>query len=88
MGAHVRKRHMSTIGCVVGSRVDMFVVPGQCNLQSRCRLVSLFQSWTCVDVVVVVDPLVQDYDGGKCGTWSGVRADCPFRALFFFLTLS
>ena len=54
MEAHVRKRHVSAIRDVGGSRVDVYVVPNRCDVRSLCRSVSVFQSWTCVDVVVVL----------------------------------
>ena len=34
MGAHARKRHVSTIGNVGGSRVDVYVVPGRRDVRS------------------------------------------------------
>ena len=43
-----------SLGSVGESRVDVFVVPGQFHLRYRCRLVRVFQSLTCVDVVVGV----------------------------------
>ena len=43
--AHVRKRHVSTIRDVGGSRIDdVYVVPGRCDVRSRCHSVSVFQS--------------------------------------------
>ena len=84
MDAHVRKWHTSTIG-VGGSKVHVFVLPGRCDVRSRCRSVSVFQSWACFDVVVVVvGHFARDYDGGGCFRWSVVRASCPLRACFFF----
>ena len=86
--AFVRKRHVSTIRGVGGSRVDVFAVPGRCDVRFRCRSVSVFQTWTCVDAVVGdVDHFARNYDGGGCGTWSGVYAGRPFRACFFFSIL-
>ena len=73
VGARVRKRYVSTIKGVGGSRVDVFVVPGRCDVRSRCRSVSVSLSRTSLNVVVVVvDHFVRDFDGEKCGTWSGV----------------
>ena len=84
MDAHARKRHVSTIGSVGGLRVDVFVVFSQCDVRSRCRSVSMFQSWTCVGVAVgVVDHFARDYDGSGCGKWSGVRDGRPLSAWFF-----
>ena len=61
MCVHVRKMHVP-IRSVDESRVDVFVVPGQFHLRSRCRLVHVFQSSTRVDVVVgVADHFGRDY---------------------------
>ena len=70
MDAHDRKRHISTIMGMSGSRVYVFVVTGRCYVRSRYRSVSVFQSWTCVDVVVVIYWLrrVWYVVGGPC--WS------------------
>ena len=54
MSAHTLKRHVSTITDVGGSTVDVYVVPDRRDVRSRCRSVSVFQSWTCIDVVVVL----------------------------------
>ena len=81
MDAHIWKQLVSTVRGVGGSRVDVFVVPGRCDVRSCCRSVSVFQIWTCVDVVVgLVDHFARDYDGVGCDTWSGVRAGRLFRA--------
>ena len=32
VGAHARKRHVSTMKDVGGSRVDVYVVPGRCDV--------------------------------------------------------
>ena len=85
--ANVRKRHVSTIQGVGGSRVDVFAVPGRCDIRSRCRSVSVFQTWTCVDVVVGdVDHFARNYDGGGCSTWSGICAGRPFRTCLLFFS--
>ena len=85
MDAHVRKRPVSTIRDVGGSRVDVLVVPGRYDVRSCCRPVSVFQSWTCVDVVVIVlYHFARNYDGGECDTWSGARAGSPLLCVFFF----
>ena len=34
VGAHARKRHVSTIRDVGGSRVSVYVVPGRCDVRS------------------------------------------------------
>ena len=34
VGAHARKRHVSTIKDVGGSRVDVYVVSGRCDVRS------------------------------------------------------
>ena len=52
MDAHVWKRHVSTIRGAGESRFDVFMVPGRCDVRSRYRSVSVFQSWTRVDVVL------------------------------------
>ena len=69
MDAHDRERHVSIIRGVGGFRVDVFVIPGRCDVRPRCRQGSVFHSWTCVNVVVVVlDYFTRDCDDGECST--------------------
>ena len=58
----------STVKSVGGSRGDVFVAPGRCDVRPRCQSVTAFQRWTCVnDVVGVVDHFTRNYEGG--GVW-------------------
>ena len=59
----------------------MFVAPGRCDVQSRCRSVSVFQKWACVDVIVgVVGYSARNYEGG--GVWYVVLVPCRSPPLF------
>ena len=68
MGAHVRKRHVSTISGVGGSKADVLVIPGRCDVRSHCSSVSMSPSWTYVNVVVVVvDHFTRNYGSAEYG---------------------
>ena len=44
------------------------MAPGRCDVQSRCRSVSVFQKWACADVVVgAVGHSTRNYEDG--GVW-------------------
>ena len=75
--AHARKRHVSTIRDVSGSRVNVFVVLGRCDVRS-------IDPWVCFRVGHV-SMLSFYHDGGERGTCSGVRAGRPFRFVFVYV---
>ena len=71
---YVRKRHVSRIRGVGGSRVDVFVVPARCDVRfplSISECVSEFDMCRCCRCRC--DHFAGDYDGGECGTWSKIR---------------
>ena len=78
MDAHVRKRHVLIIRGVGGSRIDVLVMPGRCDARSRRRSMSVFQSWTCAAVVVVLS---------WRGVWYVVGVPCwsPLGCILFWL---
>ena len=86
LDAHVCKRHVASVRSVDGSRGDVLVAPGLCDVRSHCRSVSAFQRWTCVDDVLgVVDHFARNYGGGEVWYVVGVRADRPPFLFFVFV---
>ena len=83
MDTRVRKRYVSAVRSVGGSRADVFVAPGQCNVRPRCRSLSAFQRWTCVDDVVgAVDHVCAELRG----RWGVVRGRGSVLTAPFFST--
>ena len=76
MGAHVQKRHVTTKRGVGGSRVDVLVVPGRCDVRSRRRSVSVSSSWTISRGTIMARSVAR----GR-----GFCAGRPFRVCFLVL---
>ena len=79
MGAHARKRQVSTIRGVGGSRVNVYAVPDWCG--AIFRSVSAFQNWACIHVCRCALTV------GARGMCSGSVLAAPLRAYIIIIII-